>query len=177
MCTDGLKKTELDVDNSPKTLELDELYWFIGEKPRSKTRENVYVSTMVSREPRQIVWFDVAYDKSPGRIQQIVDNAYDAEKYCTDGYGGYIDVAYPGKHVRNIHNKNDTFTVEGVNADLRHYIPLLARRNRCFARCLDTLKAVLAVFVDAYNRFGRAKYEHRLKRKIGEIPFSVLDFL
>ena len=86
-------------------------------------------------------------------------------------------MAYPGKHVRSIHNKNDTFTVEGVNADLRHYIPLLARRSRCFARRLDTLQAVVAVFADAYNRFGIAKYEHRLKRKIAEFPFSVLVFL
>ena len=177
MCIDGLKKTEEAVNNLPKVFELDELYWFIGAKPKSKTRENLYLMTMVSREPRQIVGFDVAFDKSPNRIQQIVDSAYDAEKYCTDGYGGYVDVAYPGEHVRNIHNKNDTFTVEGVNADLRHYIPLLARRSRCFARSLDTSRAVVAVFVDACNRFGVAKYNYRLRRKIGEVPFSVLDFL
>ena len=171
-----IKKTGLIVNNPPKIFELDELYWFIGEKPRSETRENVYVITVVSREPRQIVGFYVAFDKSPERIQRIVDNAYDAEKYCTDGYAGYIDVAYPGKHVRNIHNKNDTFTVEGINADLRHYIPLLARRSRCFARCLDMLQAVMAVFVDAYNRFGIAKFCYQQRRNTGEFPFSVLDF-
>jgi hypothetical protein len=32
-------------------------------------------------------------------------------------------VNYFGKHIRNIHDKSNTFTVEGVNADLRHYIP------------------------------------------------------
>lgn len=40
---------------------------------------------MLSREPRQIVGFDVAFDKSPERIQNIVDNAPEAEYYCTDG--------------------------------------------------------------------------------------------
>ena len=35
---------------------------------------------MISRKPRQIVGFDVAYDKSPDRIQAIVDSAFDAEK-------------------------------------------------------------------------------------------------
>jgi len=172
-----IKKTEPVANNSPKIFELDEMYWFIGEKPCSETRENVYLMTMVSREPRQIVGFDVAFDKSTERIQQIVDSAYDAEKYCTDGYWGYVDVGYPGEHVRNIHNKNDTFTVEGINADLRHYIPLLTRRSRCFARSLDTLRAVVAVFVDAYNRFGIAKYNDRQHREIGEFPFSVFDFL
>lgn len=165
------------MDNSYETLELDEMYWFIERKQRSKTRENVYLITMVSRNPRQIVEFNAAYDKSPERIQKMVDVAPDASRYCTDGYLGYVDIIYPGKHIRNIHNKSDTYTVESVNADLRHYIPILARRSRCFARKLETLQAVTEVFVDAYNRFGRAKYHYRQFHQSGEIPFSVVDFL
>ena len=79
--------------------------------------------------------------------------------------------------MRNIRNKSDTYTVEGVNADLRHYIPLLARKSRCFARKLDTLQAVVEVYVNAYNQFGRAKHKYRLKHEKGELPFSALDFL
>jgi IS1 family transposase len=179
----------MDVNNSPEILELDELYWYIGEKSRSETRENVYVMTMVSREPRQIVGFDVALDKSPERIQAIVDSAPEAQNYCTDGYLGYVDVIYPGRHIRNVSNKNDTFTVEGVNADLRHYIPILARRSRCFARKLETLRAVMDVFVDAYNKFGKAKLKYRVPtnhksqsntkhlHKFRDLPFSLLDFI
>jgi len=145
--------------------------------------------TMVSREPRQIVGFDVAFDKSPERIQAMVDGAPEAQSYCTDGYLGYIDVVYPGRYVRNVHNKNDTFTVEGENADLRHYIPILARKSRCFARKIETLRVVLEVFVDAYNKFGAAKLKHRVLtnhrptnntkklHKFRDLPFSVLDFL
>ena len=44
--------------------------------------------------------------------------------------GGYLDVVYPGQHIYNIHDKKDTFTVEGVNADLRHYIPVLGRSQQ-----------------------------------------------
>lgn len=108
-------------------VELDELYWFIERKNTEKTVKNIYVITMVSRQLRQILGFDVAFDKTSERIQKIVDYAPEAEKYCTDGYYGYLNVIYPGKHIYNIHNKKDTFTVEGVNADLRHYIPTLAR--------------------------------------------------
>ena len=165
------------VEKCKACLELDELYWFIERKPRTETRENTYVMTMVSREPRQIVGFDVALDKSPRRIQDIVDGAPPAVRYCTDGWSGYIDVIYPGEHVRNTRDKSDTFTVESVNADLRHYIPLLKRRSRCFARTLETLRAVLEVFVDAYNRFGLAKYIHRYHRPSGNIPFAFVDFL
>ena len=132
--------------------------------------------TMVSRLPQQIVGFDVARDKSPERIQRIVDSAPESKKYCSDGWSGYIDVVYPGEFIRNVRNKNDTFTVEGVNADLRHYIPILARRSRCFPRKLETLQAVLGVFD---NKFGVAKMKFRQNRnlKARELPFSVLDYL
>jgi IS1 family transposase len=159
--------------------ELDELCWFIERKSRTETRENVYLMTMVSRNPRNIVAFDVAYDKSPIRIQNIVDSVPEAKYYCADGWKGYVDVIYTGRHIRDIADKNDTFTVEGVNADLRHYIPILARKSRCFARKIETLRAVLEVFVDAYNRFGEAKHSFRLGRDSTsrELPLSVLDFL
>lgn len=179
MSTIGLKKTAPSVQNNPKVLELDELYWFIGQKGKKETRENTYIMTMVSRIPRQIVGYEAAFDKSPERIQRIVDNGPEAEYYCTDGYVGYIDVVYPGKHIRNISNKNDTYTVEGINADLRHYIPILRRRSRCFPRKLETLRAVLDLFVQAYNEFGIAKVRYRSHSTSAsrELPFSVLDFL
>lgn len=138
--------------------------------------------TMVSRFPRQVVGFDVAFDKSPERIQKIVDTSPPAETYYSDGWLGYCDVVYPGKYIRNSRDKSDTFTVEGVNADLRHYIPILRRRSRCFPRKLETLKDVLELFVMAYNAFGIAKIRYlqcasNASTKSRELPFSFLDFL
>lgn len=155
---------------------MDELYWFLEYKPRTETRENIYIMTMVSREPRQIIGYAVSRDKTSRTIQQMVDAAPVAKHYCTDGYYGYLDVVFPGKYIFNIHNKNDTFTVEGVNADLRHYIPTLARRSRCFPRKLENLQAVLAVFVQAYNRFGVQKKLYRSHHPDTPIPFSLFDF-
>ncbi|MDE6834515.1 MAG: hypothetical protein K2J39_09780 [Ruminococcus sp.] len=133
---------------------------------------------MVSRKTRAIVGFDVVYDKSPERIQNMANKVPEAEYYCTDGYKGYVDIVYPGKHIHNVYNKKDTFTVEGVNADLRHYIPFLARRCRCFPRSsIEILKAVIEVFVNAYNQFSLEKFRYQQKRKNGELPFSVVDFI
>ena len=156
---------------------MDELYWFIERKARSKTRENVYILTAVRSNPRQIAGFEVALDKSPETIQALVDKTPPAQKYSADGYLGYIDVVYPGNFVRNARNKNDTTTVESVNADLRHYIPILARRSRCFARSIETLRAVVEVFVAAYNRFGTAKHRFSMLRKQGDFPLGLVDFL
>ncbi|MCL2023950.1 MAG: hypothetical protein FWG82_06245, partial [Oscillospiraceae bacterium] len=82
-------------------------------------------------------------------------------------------------HVRNCRDKSDTHNVESINADLRCFIAGLQRRSRCFPRKLETLRSVLEVFVDAYNRFGVAKAKYRLGRDPNsrELPFSVLDFL
>jgi len=45
--------------------------------------------------------------------------------------------------------KTDTFSVEGGNAELRHY---LARRSRCFSHCPQALKAALKLFMYCFNR-------------------------
>jgi len=145
---------------------MDEMYHFVERKANSETRENMYITSLISRNPRQIVGYSVAFDKSPDRLQSIVDTSPEAERYATDGYLGYIDLIYPGENIRNISNKNDTFTVEGINADLRHYIPVLARRSRCFCRSLETLDAVVAAFIDAFNKFGEAKMAYRDKRNL-----------
>ena len=72
----GLAHKDANVKNAISDIfEMDELYHFVGRKARSETRENAYVMTMISREPRQIVGFSAAADKSPERIQKIVDSA------------------------------------------------------------------------------------------------------
>lgn len=96
---------------------------------------------MTSRESRQIVGFDVAFDK------------------------------------HNVRDKKDTHNVENINADFCYYIPVLARTSRCFARKIETLYDVVAVFVDVYNYFGLAKYKYRQHKKNGELSFSFIDFL
>lgn len=47
-----------------KTVEMDGLYWFLECRPRTETRENIYIMTMVSREPRQIIGHVVTRDKT-----------------------------------------------------------------------------------------------------------------
>jgi len=88
-----------------------------------------------------------------------------------------LDVLYPGMPMRNTRDKSSTFTVEGVHVDSRHYIPILARRNRCFPESIETLRAVMEVFVAAYNRFGAAKHKYRQTCITRELPFSIIGFL
>jgi IS1 family transposase len=112
-------------------------------------------------------------------IQDMVDNSPAAERYFTDGYYGYMEIIFPGYHVRNERDKSDTHLVESVNADLRHYIPGLRRRSRIFYRTIETFTAVISLFVDAYNKFGERKMHYRQKYPNfkGDLPFSFFDYI
>lgn len=113
--------------------------------------------TLVSRDKRQIVGYDIAFDKSRERIQKLVDRSPKAFRYYSDAYPAYSEICYEGSHL-SLKNKSQTYTVEGVNSDLRHYIPALHRRSKCFFRSLETMLAVFKIFVSAFNKFALAKF-------------------
>ena len=121
--------------------------------------------TMVGRFGWKIIGWDVAEDKSTERLQELVDTSPKAETYHSDGYVSYREIVYEGKHFAHYGwDKSETYTVEGVNSDLRKYIPFLQRKSKCFLRSIETAKMVLRIFVYAYNRFCEAKIEYpRLK--------------
>lgn len=54
------------------TVELDELFWFLERKGQTKTQENLYIMTMVSRSPKQIVGHLVSLDKSAETIKKFL---------------------------------------------------------------------------------------------------------
>lgn len=56
-------------------------------------------------------------------------------------------------------DKSQPYRVEGDNAELRHDLARLARRSRCFSRCLEALHCASKLFVFAWNR--RQLYHQR----------------
>ena len=157
MVTRWIKKTEgvwISKSTQAEAFELDEVYWFIKRKAQTETHSNIFVMTMISRTPRQIVGFNVDNSVNSISLQKVVGSAISAQEYYTDGCLVYRDVVFGCKLRQNFRNKKDTHTIESTNADLRHHIPGLARRTRCFYRSGETLRAVISLFVDAYNKFG-----------------------
>ena len=72
--------------------------------------------------------------------------------YYSDDYQGYQTVLYwPSIHYPR-QDKSQTYSVEGTNADLRHYLARLRRRSRCFSRCEEALRNAVKLFVFAYNQ-------------------------
>ena len=143
--------------------------------------------TFIDREKRQIVGHSVSERKNAEAIQEVADCTPPAEEYHSDKNAAYGKVMFYGNHYAHA-DKSETYTVEGVNADLRTYIPGFARRSRCFYRCIETLRAVMAVFVRAFNKFALKKYHTRKLaqhkpssksrlHKYKDSPFALIDFI
>ena len=84
-------------------------------------------------------------ERTQEAIQQMVDDAPKAKWYFSDGFDAYSRLWYHSGRYEVSEGKNDTYSVEGDNAELRHYLARLARKSRCFSRCLE----VVCVFVQS----------------------------
>ncbi len=110
----------------------------------------------VARESRLIVGQWVTRVVDWVGTQFFADTLPVATRYCTDGGAVYPVVTWPedGTHVLSV-NKDETYTIEGINADLRTYLGRLKRRSRCFSRSAAKLEQAVRLFVWHYNRRRR----------------------
>ena len=131
-------------------IEMDELFAYTKKKKQSLRNNTGEEKTAPNRG------FDVTYDKSENRIPCLVDSTIKAKHYYSDANPSYQKVSYSGQHFY-FRDKSPAFTVESVNSDIRKYIATLQRKSKCFFRSLETFKAVMHVFVYAYNKFGEFK--------------------
>jgi hypothetical protein len=59
-----------------------------------------------------------------------------------------------------MYDKSETYSVEGTNADSRHYLARLARRSRRFSRRIHALTRAVDLFVRRYNARQLRKREY-----------------
>ena len=99
-----------------------------------------------------ILDWELTSERTVECVQALVDRLPQARRYYSDGFEVYQDVVYaPGRHTVS-KGKRDTYTVEGGNADLRHYVAVLARKTRCVTRALASLRDTLRLVIAAYNQ-------------------------
>lgn len=115
-----------------------------GEKNRA------YIVTAVERRRHTILGWAVCRERTLEILQSVIDGAPPAENYYTAGFLMYQDLSYWGNHTM-LKDKSQTYSVEGGNADLRHYLARLQRSSRCFSRCYKALARAVELFVYFYN--------------------------
>ena len=126
--------------------------------------------TAVDRASRCIVGWAVVWERSEAALQTMLDTSPYADQYFTDAFSLYQAGIYAGHH-QAVADKSQTYSVEGDNADLRHYLARLARSSRCFSRSIDALRNAVALFVFAWN------HRQLHKRRFPAYPAHLKDFL
>lgn len=127
--------------------------------------------TAVERNTRCVVGWSVLWQQNKEAFQVVVDQSPHGIQYFSDQNQIYPSlVYYPGKLTIS-EGKSDTYSVEGVNAELRHYLARLVRRSRCFSRCPFALECAIKLFVYCYN--SRQLYKH----KFPNYASHIIDFV
>lgn len=127
--------------------------------------------TIVDRTTSCILGFTVAPHRSEETLQQLVDDAPQAAFYFSDLFAAYRNLIYAPGIYTPVPGKAETYRVEGDNAELRHYLARLARRSRCFSRCIHALTRAIRLFVFAWN--SRQLYKSRYPK----YPAHLIEFL
>jgi IS1 family transposase len=109
------------------------------------------VVTAVDRAARCVVGHAVVPRRSFEIFQAVVDQGPQAERYFSDGMPAYADVYYRGASYTAMLDKSQTYSVEGDNAELRHYLARLHRSTRYFSKCLTALQRAVDLFVYYWN--------------------------
>ena len=104
-------------------------------------------------------------------LQALLDQTPQAQWYFSDLFATYKTLIYtPGTHTP-MPDKSETYRVEGMNAELRHYLKRLVRKTRSFSRCLHALARCIKLFVFAWNT--RQLYRQRYPK----YPVHLIDFV
>jgi hypothetical protein len=109
-------------------------------------------------------------------IQEVIDASCPARWYYSDAFQVYEPLIYPGIHTM-MHDKSQTYSVEGDNAELRHYLARLVRRSRCFSRCPHALHCAVRLFVYCFNPGTGVNARQLYKRLYPSYPADLIDFL
>ena len=113
----------------------------------------------------------VVTERTTETMQPIINNAPTAFQYCSDGFSAYDTLNYHTGFHLVAEGKTQTYSVEGGNADLRHYLARLARKTRCFSRSIEALRRAIAIFVDCWNR------RQLFRRRYPAYSCALTDFL
>ncbi|HLL74115.1 MAG TPA: hypothetical protein VK421_02535 [Pyrinomonadaceae bacterium] len=79
-------------------------------------------------------------------MQSVVDAAPHASRYYSDAFNTYRELCWCGTHTA-MYDKSETYSVDGANAEPRHYLARLTRRSRCFSECINALRRAAELFV------------------------------
>ena len=129
----GASTQAIKSNESIEVVELDELHTYVGDK---KTAVGVWLA--VDRFGKQFINFVLGKRdvKTCQKLWQRVENKYIAV-VVSDYWKAYQKVIPTEKHIVS---KAETYTIEGYNSILRHYLARLRRKGKCYSKSKKMLE-------------------------------------
>jgi len=136
--------------------------------PSSGRKKPAFIVTLVDRQTRSIVSDAVCEARRPEVLQSVIHSAPHAESYFSDAFLTSRALCWWGTHTA-LYDKSQTSSVEGDKVELRHYLAGLARKSRCFSKCIKALRRAVELFVWCWNRRQLRKQQH------ARYPINLID--
>ena len=119
-----------------------------------KKLNKVYVWLAVDRNRNKII--DVKVTESRGfssylPIAMSIENNYNINMLCTDGYPAYAKFQIAEKHIIT---KAETSLAESKNALIRHYLARFNRRTIRYSKAIDMIETSLLLLFSSRNELS-----------------------
>jgi insertion element IS1 protein InsB len=69
--------------------------------------------------------------------------------FATDHWRSYEELIPPEQHLQT---KAETFTVEGYNSRIRHYLARFKRKTKCYSKSEEMIDRSLKLLMEKLNR-------------------------
>ena len=68
--------------------------------------------------------------------------------FCSDYWKPYQEIIPTSKHLQS---KKETFTIEGYNSLIRHYLARFKRKTKCYSKCQTMIECSLNLLFAKWN--------------------------
>ena len=98
-----------------------------------KKQRKVWIWTAIDRRTRKLIAFESGSRGKKTLKRLLVKlSKFNIKKFCTDYWKVYKSLI-PNEKL--IQSKKETYTVESINCNIRHYLARFRRRSRCYSKC------------------------------------------
>ena len=109
----------------------------------------VWIWTAVDRIGKRFMDFVIG-DRSKVTGRELWERIKDdcTEFVFTDYWKAYTDFVPAHMHIQS---KAETYTVEGYNSNIRHFLARFRRRTKCYSKSIEMIELSLILLFDKWN--------------------------
>lgn len=116
-------------------------------------KNHCWVWIAIDRSTKQILGF-ICGKRDTKTFKQSYNNLNpnNIKLFCSDYWKSYQEMIPKHKHIQS---KKETFTIEGYNSLIRHYLARFKRKTKCYSKCQKMIEYSLNLLFAKWNGWLR----------------------